>query len=178
MSSHISTGEQISTGEHISTGELSTESLILRRWTPDDVSAVLAGRRLAHWAEDFPAAGDRAIAGLFADHPQWYGEYGHRLIIERETGLVVGSIGLFWPPGADGLEIGYGTIPSRRGRGYASAATRALTEFALGAGVHAVYADVEPSNPGSVRVLEKAGFRRTGAADGLIRFEMTRNTLG
>ncbi|MCP2291141.1 GNAT family N-acetyltransferase [Nocardia amikacinitolerans] len=159
---------------HISTGELSTERLILRRWTPDDVSAVLAGHRLAHWAEDFPADGDQVIAGLFADHPQWYGEYGHRLIVERETGLVVGSIGLFWPPGSDGLEIGYGTVPSRCGRGYASEATRALAEYALGAsGVHAVYADVEPSNPGSVRVLEKAGFRRTGAVDGVIRFEAT-----
>ncbi|TQM30669.1 GNAT family N-acetyltransferase [Nocardia bhagyanarayanae] len=159
---------------HISTGELSTERLILRRWTLDDVSAVLAGHRLAHWAEDFPADGDRVIAGLFADHPQWYDEYGHRLIVEREAGHVVGSIGLFWPPGADGLEIGYGTVVSRRGRGYASEATRALAEYALGApGVHKVYANVEPSNPGSVRVLEKAGFRRIGSADGVIRFEAT-----
>ncbi|WP_459546603.1 hypothetical protein [Nocardia sp. X0981] len=37
-------------------------------------------------------------------------------MLERDTGLVVGSIGLFWPPSAGVLEIGYGIVPSRRGR--------------------------------------------------------------
>ncbi|MGW2325208.1 GNAT family N-acetyltransferase [Streptomyces sp. NPDC001700] len=118
-----------------------------------------------YWAGDFPAEGDQVIAGLFAEHPDWLGPYGHRLIIERATGLVVGSIGLFWPPSDGAVEIGYGIVPSRRGRGYAPEATRALTAFALGApGVHAVHATVELSNPASVRVLEKSGFRRHGTS--------------
>jgi [ribosomal protein S5]-alanine N-acetyltransferase len=54
-------------------------------------------------------------------------------------------------------------VASRRGRGYAPEATRALTRFAFTAhGVHAVFARVELSNPPSVRVLEKAGFQRWG----------------
>jgi RimJ/RimL family protein N-acetyltransferase len=75
--------------------------------------------------------------------------------------LTVGSVGLFWPPTDGAVEIGYGIVGSRRGRGYAAEATRALAEFALGApGVRTVYANVELSNPASVRVLHKAGFRQ------------------
>jgi RimJ/RimL family protein N-acetyltransferase len=36
--------------------------------------------------------------------------------------------------------------------------------------VHTVYADVASSNPPSVRVLEKAGFRRVGSEAELVRF--------
>ncbi|MFF4621111.1 GNAT family N-acetyltransferase [Nonomuraea jabiensis] len=142
--------------------DLTTDRLVLRAWTSGEVDAVLHGTRSAHWAEDFPAEGDHVIAGLFAEHPAWLGEYGHRQIIERDSGLVVGSIGLFWPPADGALELGYGIVASRRGRGYAPEATRALTEFALGApGVHTVCAGVELSNPASIRVLEKAGFQRS-----------------
>ncbi|MEV4166318.1 GNAT family N-acetyltransferase [Nonomuraea dietziae] len=156
-------------------GDLSTDRLILRTWTAGEVAAVLDDRRLAHWAEDFPAEGDRVIAGLFGEHPGWLGEYGHRQIVERSTGLVIGSIGLFWPPSGGTLEIGYGVVASRRGHGYASEATRALTRFALTApGVHTVSAEVELSNPPSLRVLEKAGFQRYSSEENLARFRATR----
>jgi RimJ/RimL family protein N-acetyltransferase len=155
--------------------DLSTDRLVLRSWTPDEVTAVQHGSRLAHWAEDFPAEGDQVIAGLLTEHAGWLGPYGHRLVIERADGLVVGSVGLFWPPVHGELEIGYGIVTSRRGRGYASEATRALTEFALtGPGVRAVCAHVETSNPSSVRVLEKAGFQQVGVAEGVARFRITK----
>ncbi|MCO5991669.1 GNAT family N-acetyltransferase [Actinoallomurus spadix] len=141
--------------------DLTTDRLILRAWAPGEVTAVLDGARPSHWAQDFPDEGDLVIAGLFAEHPVWLGEYGHRQIIERDSGLVVGSIGLFWPPVDGALELGYGIVPSRRGRGYAPEATRALSAFALTApGVRTVHANVELSNPASIRVLEKAGFQR------------------
>ncbi|MER7215064.1 MULTISPECIES: GNAT family N-acetyltransferase [Streptomyces] len=146
--------------------QLTTDRLILRSWTMVEAAAVLDGTRSAHWADDFPAEGDRVVAGLFGQFPDWLGEHGHRLIIERCSGLVVGSIGLFWPPSEGILEIGYGIVASRRGRGYAPEATRALAEFALTApGVHTVFANVKLSNPASVRVLEKAGFHRWATED-------------
>lgn len=144
--------------------DLTTDRLVLRSWTAAEVTAVVDGARPRHWAGDFPAEGDHVIAGLFAEHPAWLGPYGHRQIIERTTGLVIGSIGLFWPPSDGAVEIGYGIVPSRRGHGYAPEASRALTAFALGApGVHTVHATVELSNPPSIRVLEKSGFQRHGA---------------
>lgn len=148
-----------------------TDRLELRSWAPDEVTAVLGDTRRPHWATDFPADGDRVVTGLFAEHPDWLGPYGHRQIIERDSGLVVGSIGLFWPPADGALEIGYGVVPSRRGRGYASEAARALTDFARNVpGVRTVFANVELSNPPSIRVLEKAGFVCEHTAEGTARY--------
>ncbi|MGK5640723.1 GNAT family N-acetyltransferase [Streptomyces sp. URMC 126] len=151
--------------------ELTTDRLVLRPWTAADVAAALAGTGPAHWTDGFPTEADRFIAGLIEKNPVWLGEYGHRLISERDSGLVVGSIGLFWPPTEGSLELGYGIAASHRGRGYATEATRALVAFALAApGVHTVTAGAEPTNPASVRVLEKAGFRRTGTKGDVLRF--------
>ncbi|KUL38933.1 acetyltransferase [Streptomyces sp. NRRL F-4489] len=155
--------------------QLTTDRLILRPWTPAEATAVLDDDRPAHWADDFPAEGDRVIAGLFETNPAWLGEHGHRLIIERDSGLVVGSIGLFWPPSQGTVEIGYGIVASRRGRGYAPEATQALADFALAApGVHTVSATVELSNPASIRVLEKAGFHRWSTEEATAQFRITR----
>ncbi|NUU21733.1 MAG: GNAT family N-acetyltransferase [Streptomycetaceae bacterium] len=152
-------------------GELATARLVLRPWSTAEAAAVRGDARSAHWADGFPAEGDRVIADLLDQHRAWLGAYGHRLIVERDSGLVIGSIGLFWPPDDGTVEIGYGLSASRRGRGYATEATRALTDFALTApGVHTVVATVELPNPASVRVLEKAGYRLTGADDEVARF--------
>ncbi|SEH03371.1 Protein N-acetyltransferase, RimJ/RimL family [Nonomuraea solani] len=156
--------------------DLLTDRLVLRSWTSGEVAAVLDGARPAHWAGDFPAEGDHVIAGLFAGNPAWLAEFGHRQIVERDSGLTVGSIGLFWPPADGVVEIGYGIVASRRGRGYAPEATRALTGHALTApGVRTVCATVEPANPASIRVLEKAGFQPMPGLsdDGTIRYHRT-----
>ncbi|GAB2912000.1 GNAT family N-acetyltransferase [Streptomyces mayteni] len=156
-------------------GDLVTDRLLLRCWTAADVAAVLGGDRPVGWAADFPAEGDRVIAGLLGEHPDWLAAHGHRQLVERDGGLVVGSIGLFWPPRDGTVEFGYGVVPSRRGRGYATEATRALAAFALAVpGVRTVVACVELSNPASVRVLEKAGFERLGAEGDLARYGLRR----
>ncbi|THA56257.1 N-acetyltransferase [Streptomyces sp. A0958] len=154
--------------------DVDTKRLVLRPWTRSEATAVLDGTRSPYWADDFPAEGDRVVAGLFEQYPDWLGAYGHRLVIERSSGLVVGSIGLFWPPTEGVLEIGYGIVASRRGRGYASEATQALADFALTAPeVHTVSADVELSNPASVRVLEKAGFRCWTTGENVAKFRIS-----
>jgi RimJ/RimL family protein N-acetyltransferase len=65
-------------------------------------------------------------------------------------------------------------LPAWRGRGYATRAVRLVARWAFdSAGVARLVAGTLPSNVGSQRVLEKAGFRREGlqfgrlpAADG------------
>ncbi|MGH3242133.1 MAG: GNAT family N-acetyltransferase [Spirillospora sp.] len=142
--------------------DLTTQRLVLRPWTAAEVSAVVGGERRTRWADDFPTEGDRVIAGFIAENDGLaLGEFGQRQLIERVTGLVVGAAGLFWPPSGGVVEFGYGVVPSRRGRGYATEAARALVAFALAApGVESVVAKVELSNPASVRVLENAGLSR------------------
>ncbi|MEU5024830.1 GNAT family N-acetyltransferase [Streptomyces milbemycinicus] len=158
--------------------DLTTDRLVLRRWSIIEAAAVIDNTRSVYWADDFPAEGDRVIANLFEQHPDWLGAYGHRLIIERDSGLVVGSIGLFWPPSEGILEIGYGIVASRRGRGYATEATRALAEYALTApDVHTVSAAVELPNPSSLRVLEKAGFQHVATEENVARFRITKPDL-
>ena len=98
------------TGSTAPATDVVTDRLVLRRWTRAEFEAVLAGQRAPHWAEDFPAEGDRVVAGLVAQLDPVAGN-GHRLIVEGDTGLVVGSLGWFWPPGNGALEIGYGTVP-------------------------------------------------------------------
>ncbi|MFI6101293.1 GNAT family N-acetyltransferase [Lentzea sp. NPDC051213] len=151
--------------------DLHSPRLILRPWTSAEIHAVVSADRQPSWAADFPAEGDTVIAGVIASNPDWLSPFGHRLIIEQATSEVVGSLGLFWPPSDGCVEIGYGVVPSRQGKGYASEAASALTSFALSlADVHTVHADVERTNPASARVLEKAGFRHFDSTESLLRY--------
>ena len=81
--------------------DIVTARLVLRPVTGADVAAVLDGQRHPGWAEDFPADGDRVIARVLARNGLPLDEaglrFGHRLVVERESGLVVGGAGFFGP---------------------------------------------------------------------------------
>ncbi|MFO7742028.1 MAG: GNAT family N-acetyltransferase [Anaerolineae bacterium] len=84
-------------------------------------------------------------------------------VIEREECAAVGLMGFKGLPDDGALEIGYGINPSYRNRGYATEMVEALTEWALSQpAVRRVIAECRTDNAGSIRVLEKAGFERTG----------------
>ena len=148
---------------------VATEHLELRPLSLEAARA-LAGDR---------AAAARLIGAVLPDgwpHPDLLDlparepPYGIWAIVERETGTVVGDAGFHGPPGASGtVELGYSVLPFRRRRGYASEAARALTGWALAQpGVSAVIARCDPGNAASIGTLERAGFRRTGEAGGLL----------
>ena len=145
--------------------------LVLRPVPWDAVQAITAGRRLAGWADDYPAEGDALIAGLLEragpdGWPRAGQAWGHRQVVERATGLVVGGIGFAGPPDAEReVELGYGIVPSRQGRGYATEAVVAMLSMAWAdPGVTAVVATTARGNVASQRVLAKAGFRLAGRA--------------
>jgi [ribosomal protein S5]-alanine N-acetyltransferase len=93
-------------------------------------------------------------------------------MVERETGSVVGDVGFIGPPDSSGLvEVGYSVIPGCRRRGYATEAARAIVEWALTERtVEIVVAGCAEDNAASIRTLERVGFRRTGHANGEIRW--------
>ena len=101
--------------------DIVTSRPVLRQVTDEDVTAVLSGQQQAGWAEDFPSDGDRVIARVLAKYGMPADEeglrFGHRLVVERESGLVVGGVGFFGPPQGGEVEIGYGIVPSRQRRG-------------------------------------------------------------
>ena len=145
-----------------SMSDIVTTRLVLRPITAGEVSAVLSGQRRSDWAGDFPAEGDQVIAGLLArtglPSDADARRFGHRLVVERDTGTVVGGAGFFGPPQDGEVEIGYGIVPSRQRRGYATEAVRAMVAdiFQLD-NVQIVTAHVDLDNLASIRVLEKSG---------------------
>lgn len=134
------------------------------------------------------AAAERALGARLA--PEWpqpdlldllplqarSGRFGIWVVIERETGTVVGDVGFVGPPDEAGaVEIGYSVVPDRRRRGYATEAAAALVAWALAQpGVSAVAARCDRDNGASIRVLERVGFRRIPAAGGEIRWRLER----
>ncbi len=145
--------------------------LVLRPLTPAVVRALVGGRRLDDWAADYPSDGDLVIAGLLdrAGPAAWSGgdaSWGHRQVVERRTGLVVGGIGFAGPPQHGEVEVGYGIVPSRQRRGYATEAVLMMAALAWrDPEVTAVIARTESGNVASRRVLDKAGFRQVAAGE-------------
>jgi [ribosomal protein S5]-alanine N-acetyltransferase len=82
----------------------------------------------------------------------------------------IGSAGFQGKPDDQGsIEIGFGVHPDFRNAGYATEAVNALLSWArLQTDVRAVIAHCDPSNPASIRVLEKAGMRTTEGRDNLL----------
>jgi [ribosomal protein S5]-alanine N-acetyltransferase len=100
--------------------------------------------------------------------------YGVWTMIERATNTVVGDIGFHRPPDDGGtVEIGYSVIPSRRRRGYAGEAARALVDWVRAQpGVTSIVAGTVPGNEPSERTLERLGFERTGLEHGECRWRL------
>lgn len=96
------------------------------------------------------------------NHPdqwEWYAMW----MIELKSGTHIGEL-CFKGLGDDGsLEIGYGISEEYQGKGYATEAVNAVTQWALDQdGVCRIEAEAEESNIASVNVLEKCEFKRTG----------------
>jgi ribosomal-protein-alanine N-acetyltransferase len=120
------------------------------------VAALRAGERLPQWHPDFPREDDLGAAGLWQDGDPW----GPRSIVAR--GWVVGSIGFFGPPApapddVPEAEVGFGLVPTGRGRGIVPEALAALLALTDAAGVR-VRASIAPENAPSLRVAAKLHF--------------------
>ena len=107
------------------------------------------------------------VAGWLADGAHRTRREGtglHLMMLDRAAGQIVGSIGLFhadWE--VRSVEIGYGVRADERGKGYATEALGAVARWALTeGGVQRAWLTANTDNVASVRVAEKAGFRREG----------------
>lgn len=94
----------------------------------------------------------------------WYGWYALERAAAGQPASLVGAGGYFGPPDAERtVEVGYSVSAGFRGRGFATELVRAFVARAFSeAGVRRVLAHTFPSNAGSVRVLERAGFTLAG----------------
>jgi ribosomal-protein-alanine N-acetyltransferase len=153
---------------------LQTERLVLVVLLPEDVEALIARHvdraRLSigvtfpeGWPDD-PDARDglawhlRALRSHDSQVP-----WRIRVIVERSSGLVVGSINLKGPPSPDGdVEIGWGLVETARRRGYAAEAAGAVVAWvASQPEVAWLSATVPDDNLPSQKLASKLGLART-----------------
>jgi ribosomal-protein-alanine N-acetyltransferase len=96
------------------------------------------------------------------------------IMTNADRSLVIGQCGFKGPPDAEGaVDIAYGVDPFYQGRGYATEAAEALTDYAFKSEcVSVVRAHTLPEPNASGRVLTKCGFVRAGEVidpeDGLV----------
>jgi len=139
-----------------------------------------AGKRIgAALPPEWPAPGLEETLPLYVQellHDPAAVGWGIWISVAREANVVVGDAGFKGRPDASGIvEIGYGTAPVHRNRGYATEAVRALVGWALThPEVERVVAECAPENAASIRVLEKAGLRRICAGEESLRWERPR----
>jgi RimJ/RimL family protein N-acetyltransferase len=86
-------------------------------------------------------------------------------IIEKKGGSKIGYIWHFNMLNAymSMLEIGYGIVPSERGKGYCTEAAQLMVDYLfLSKDIVRIFATTHPKNVASQKILEKVGFRREG----------------
>jgi len=94
-------------------------------------------------------------------------------MVQLDSGAAVGTCAFKAPPSDGFVEIAYGVAPEHQGKGYATEAAQALTNYAFASGnVRVVVAHTRPEPNASTHVLTKCGFRRIGEVidpeDGLV----------
>jgi RimJ/RimL family protein N-acetyltransferase len=112
-----------------------------------------------------PSDPDEVAGWLDGVHQlQWEGTGVHLMMLDRAAGRIVGSIGLFHIDfEIRSAEIGYGVRAGQRGKGYASEALGAVAGWALTeGGMQRAWLTANTDNVASLRVAQKAGFRREG----------------
>jgi ribosomal-protein-alanine N-acetyltransferase len=147
--------------------ELKLDRFLIRTWKPEDrASLILFASNRNIWInlrDRFPypymgADADQWIHQAIEETPQTH----FAIAIERS---MIGGIGL--ELGTDifrrTAEIGYWLGEPFWGRGIATEAVRAITNYAFSTfDLCRIYAGVFEWNPASMRVLEKAGYMREG----------------
>ncbi|MDI6098306.1 GNAT family N-acetyltransferase [Actinoplanes sp. NEAU-A12] len=148
-------------------GELSDGVIILRPLGPADVDFHTELQNLPEVVNTSvpPVPPSPAVIHerCFHSEAHWLaGTRAELVIVEEATGIPAGEISLYYqePPTAQAM-IGYSVLPAYRGRGFAPRAAQlvALWVFAE-TDIARLIAGTLPTNTGSQRVLEKAGFTR------------------
>lgn len=87
---------------------------------------------------------------------------GEMIAVElKSTGKMIGNVYL-GKREFDALEMGYVFNRKFWGLGFATESCRALMQMAFSEGTHRIYAECDPENPNSWKLLERLGFVREG----------------
>jgi RimJ/RimL family protein N-acetyltransferase len=152
---------------------LETERLILRERREADFETLVAFYADEELSK--PVGGPLSRAGTWGRVAFNLGHwalrgYGNWTIEEKATGDYAGWCGLWFPEGFPEREVGWGLMPAKRGRGYATeAALRARAYAYETLGWETAISLIAADNPRSIRVAERLGatFERTTQFEGM-----------
>ncbi len=140
-----------------------SERLVLRPWRAADLDAYA---RICADPDVMRFLGDGSTMSredawrqmaAFAGHWSLRG-FGTWAVEERDTGAMVGRVGLHHPEGWPGLEVGWTLDRSVWGRGYATEGGRASLDFAWGElDAPHVISLIDPDNERSIAVAARLG---------------------
>ena len=146
-----------------------SERLLARAPLAEDLAGyreLLGDEAVVHWLQSPP----RRPFGEAQVH-EWHGGdiahwrehgFGVWVLLERESGAMVGRGGIHWIDFAGGriVELAWAVGSAHWGLGFATELAAAAVEWAVELGHGGAVAMVEPANIASLRVAEKVGLRR------------------
>ncbi len=145
--------------------DLEGDGLRLRRWREDDVAAVVTLQSDPQTARFVPVASPfgpaEGRAWLERSELLWADGAAASLAVEQD-GAVVGQLVTIRKPDPGVVELGWGVLPTARGRGVAGRAVQLLLPWIASLGVVRVEARVDVDNAPSLRVADSAGLAREG----------------
>jgi RimJ/RimL family protein N-acetyltransferase len=151
--------------------DLAARRVVLRRFQPGDVEALVAYRSSAEvaryqgWEVPYPrVAGERFVRQMMERHPDTAGEWFQFAVVLRPAGVLIGDCAA--RPHEDDFrqaEIGFTIAAGYQRRGYAAEAVRSLLGYLFERrGKHRVTACCDARNAASAGLLERLGMRREG----------------
>jgi ribosomal-protein-alanine N-acetyltransferase len=152
---------------------LTTDRLLLREFSPDDVPAVFEMLRrpdINEWLETDPLQSIQEAETRVRNRLSLFeNDWGFRwaITLQENQARVIGSCGYFGVRrGMPTVELGFELHPDYWRKGLMTEALQAVIKFSFGPqdllAVHRIEALVAPGNIGSIRLLEKLGFVKEG----------------
>lgn len=147
---------------------LETNDLIIRPFTQTDIKSVYQLSQepsLAKWIPDQVYSGEKEAADVvsflisqYQDQPMPNQRPFVLALKFKKTKELIGHVGL--SPLRGEVEIGYAVAEKQCGKGYATQAVTAISNWAISnLGIQMISGIVACENVGSFRVLEKSGYR-------------------
>jgi RimJ/RimL family protein N-acetyltransferase len=148
---------------------LSTERLLLRPFTDDDVDDVVAYHslpevvRYLYWeVRDRSQVRELLVQRRQRARLAEEGDVATLAVVLQETGRVIGEVNLHWVSAVHRQgEFGFVFHPDFHGHGYASEASSRLLDLAFDSlGLHRVYGRADAQNVASAALMRRLGMRQ------------------
>lgn len=149
---------------HIPWTALETKRCILREMTEDDVDdlyEIYRDASITKYTENLYADRDEEVAYIrdYIKNVYYMCGLGMWLIVEKETGKIIGRAGLAWREGYDTAEIGFVVARGYQRKGYAYEVCSAIIELCKENEMEQLRVIYHADNMASHNLCKKLGFR-------------------